>query len=233
MEQYDGMVFYRSFYEAIKEIDKDTQLVIYSAIFEYGLNGEEIELSGTAKSIFGLIKPQIDANNRRRKNGFKGGRPKTKTEPNNNQTETKLKPKEKEKGKDKVKELSSLQEDKVDCKAVAALFNDICTSFPRIKGLNASRENHIRHLLKNHSEKEIEEAFQKARDSAFMNGDNKQNWKATFDWIIIESNFQKVIEGNYDNARRRKEDCINDRSEYGNSDGLYESFAAIMDDAKS
>lgn len=31
---------------------------------------------------------------------------------------------------------------------------------------------------------------------------------------------------------KRKEDCINDRSEYGNSDGLYESFATALDDAK-
>ena len=30
----------------------------------------------------------------------------------------------------------------------------------------------------------------------------------------------------------RKEDCINDRSEYGNSDGLYEGFATALDDAK-
>lgn len=47
-------------------------------------------------------------------------------------------------------------------------------------------------------------------------------------WIRQDKSKEKAKEKN-----KRKEDCINDRSEYGNSDGLYESFAAIVDDAKS
>ena len=98
MGKTDSIIFYRSFYEAIKEIeDKDTRLEIYQAIFKYGLDGEETELKGTAKAIFGLIKPQIDANYIKRMNGKKGGRPpanqnETKTKPNNNQNKTKPKP---------------------------------------------------------------------------------------------------------------------------------------------
>ena len=98
MGKTDSIVFYRSFYEAIEEIeDKDTKLEIYQAIFKYGLDGEETKLKGTAKAIFGLIKPQIDANFKKRMNGKKGGRPpanqnETKIKPNNNQNKTKPEP---------------------------------------------------------------------------------------------------------------------------------------------
>lgn len=95
----DSMVFYRSFYEAIKELPLDVQAKVYSAIFEYSLNFNEVVLEGLPKTIFTLIKPQLDANNKRFENGKKGGRKKvdnnqteTKSEPKQNQTETKTEP---------------------------------------------------------------------------------------------------------------------------------------------
>ena len=114
----EGFIFYQSFYESIKELPDNIQLEIYKAISEYALYGNESELSGVSKAIFSLIKPQIDANNKRYENGKKGGRPKkneneeeieknqneTKIKPNKNQNETKVKPKEKDKDKDKDKE---------------------------------------------------------------------------------------------------------------------------------
>jgi hypothetical protein len=113
----DGFIFYRSFYESIKELPKEIQAEVITAIIEYGLNGLMMEdLSAFSRSILSLVKPQIDANNRRFANGKKGGRPaelteieaknnlnKTKVEPKNNLTVTKDKPKEKEKEKDKEK----------------------------------------------------------------------------------------------------------------------------------
>ena len=83
----DSIVFYRSFYEAIKEIPLEEQGVVYNAIYGYALDGVEPELTGIAKAIFLLVKPQIDANNTRYENGKKGGKPKT------NQNETKTEPK--------------------------------------------------------------------------------------------------------------------------------------------
>lgn len=100
----ESVVFYRSFFEAIKELPPEDFKKSVCAIMEYGLNEKEPETTGIEKTIYLLAKPQIDANNRRYLNGTKGGRPKTKQEPNNNQTETKPEPKEKEKVKEKVKE---------------------------------------------------------------------------------------------------------------------------------
>lgn len=92
----DSFIFYRSFYEAIKDLPRDIQGEIYTAIMEYSLYGKETDnLKPVARSIFTLIKPQIDVNNKRFDNGCKGGRPlkkETKEKPSNNQKETKEKP---------------------------------------------------------------------------------------------------------------------------------------------
>lgn len=91
----DSIIFYRSFYEAIKELPLEMQGTIYSAIFEYSLNFNEIVLHGLPKAIFTLIKPQLDANNKRYENGKKGGRKpneETVDEPKDNQNETKTEP---------------------------------------------------------------------------------------------------------------------------------------------
>ena len=39
----------------------------------------------------------------------------------------------------------------------------------------------------------------KASLSEFLKGNNNRGFQATFDWLIRPSNFQKTIEGNYDN----------------------------------
>lgn len=92
----ESIIVYRSFYEAIKDLPKELQADAWNAIFEYGLNQNEIELNGIVSTVFKLVKPQLDANLKRFENGTKGGRPKnqiiTKQEPNNNQTETKVEP---------------------------------------------------------------------------------------------------------------------------------------------
>lgn len=108
----DGFVFYRSFYESFSDLSKKDKLILFDALCNYALNDIEPELSGVPAAMFKLLKPQVDANNRRYENGKKGGRPKeTKEKPNDNQSETKVKPKEKDKDKvkEKVKEKEKLQ----------------------------------------------------------------------------------------------------------------------------
>lgn len=63
------MIFYRSFYEAIKELPLDTQGELYNALFSYGLDFIDPELKGISKTVWILIKPQIDANIRKYYNG--------------------------------------------------------------------------------------------------------------------------------------------------------------------
>ena len=101
----ESFVFYRSFYDAIKDLPRDVQGEIYTAIMEYSLYGKETEnLKPIARSVFTLMKPQIDVNNKRFENGkkgaehgSKGGRPRkeeTPRKPQNNPEETPIKPQE-------------------------------------------------------------------------------------------------------------------------------------------
>jgi len=80
------MLIYRSFYEAIKELKKEDQADVWAAVHEYGLNRNEIDLKGISKTIFTLIKPQLEANLKRFENGSKAKRKqsKSKTKANNN-----------------------------------------------------------------------------------------------------------------------------------------------------
>ena len=69
----DSFIFYNSFFEALCELSPDVRLNVYDAVANYALTGEQQELTGIAKAVFLLIKPQIDANNKRYEDGCKGG----------------------------------------------------------------------------------------------------------------------------------------------------------------
>ena len=86
--QRDSMVFYRSFFESVEDLDPEDFKRCVCSILQYGLDGIEPEVEGISKTVFKLVKPQIDKNNQRYLNGLKGGKPKA------NQTETKTIPKE-------------------------------------------------------------------------------------------------------------------------------------------
>lgn len=99
----DSFVFYRSFAESVKNLPPEEYKKVMQSILDYALDGKEPEQSGIEYTVFCLVKPQIDANNKRYENGKKGGRPQkpsdnqekpsdnqeiTKPKPNNNQTVT-------------------------------------------------------------------------------------------------------------------------------------------------
>lgn len=91
----DSVLFYRSFYDAIKNIPDAERLRVYDSIMQYSMYDVEPDLDGISLAVFLLVKPQIDANNKRYANGCKAKR---------NQDGTKPEAKEKEKEKEKVKE---------------------------------------------------------------------------------------------------------------------------------
>jgi hypothetical protein len=76
----DSTIFYRSFYEAIKELPEANQLEIYNAIFEHSLNLNKPNLTGLSKTIYTLIEPQIEANLKRYTNGIKPKKKQIKSE---------------------------------------------------------------------------------------------------------------------------------------------------------
>jgi len=56
----DSFIFYRSFYESIKELEDYQRTEVLMAIMEYSLNGVKPKLTGVANAVFILIKPQIE-----------------------------------------------------------------------------------------------------------------------------------------------------------------------------
>lgn len=102
-ESRGSFIFYRSFFEACEELggvydktqnqslfeiseQEKLELELFRTIVRFGL-GEITTLDGlhpTIKVIMRTVIPQIEANNRRRENGKKGGRPKTERKANDN-----------------------------------------------------------------------------------------------------------------------------------------------------
>ena len=95
----ESFIFYKSFYDAVKDLQKDIKLEVLTAIIEYALCGKEPEnLKPVAKGMFVLVKPNLDVNLKRYVNGKKGGRrPISSTPPTtNDNTKTATTPKQTE-----------------------------------------------------------------------------------------------------------------------------------------
>lgn len=78
-EKKESFVFYRSFFEALQDLKDKDRLKVYDAICKLALNENDTELTGIAKTVFTLIRPQILSNTKKYKDGQKGGRPKKET----------------------------------------------------------------------------------------------------------------------------------------------------------
>jgi hypothetical protein len=85
--------FYRSYYEAVRELPKKEQTAVVLAICAYALDEEEPKLTGTAKAIFSLIRPTLDTSRRKAEIGKRGGEAK--------QTESKTEAKAKQTAREK------------------------------------------------------------------------------------------------------------------------------------
>ena len=93
-ERRESFVFYRSFYESIKGLPIEAQILMFRAVTEYGLNQVVPDFKGVpyqrfVEAIFTGMRPQIDANYKRYLNGKNGGAPlgnqNARKQPKNNQ----------------------------------------------------------------------------------------------------------------------------------------------------
>ena len=117
-KQRDTFIFYRSFKESMSDLSDADKLIMYEAITDYSLDMKEPELTGFPKALFSLIRPFLDANTQRWKNGCKGGAPKgnknnrfskstTEVQPKYNQSTTEVQAnKDKNVNKDKNKDIN-------------------------------------------------------------------------------------------------------------------------------
>ena len=59
----------------------------------------------------------------------------------------------------------------------------------------------------------VKQAIKNAAESDFLNGKGPKGWVASFDWMMIPQNFQKVLENNYRNKP------VTQQVQYGTTDG--------------
>lgn len=108
MENRQWFIFYYSFFEALSDLPAENKLELYEAIAQYSFNGKEPQnLTWISVPMWKLIRPQLEANNKRYLDWCKGGRPKKITSGFDEKITSGFeneKPKEKEKVKEKDKE---------------------------------------------------------------------------------------------------------------------------------
>ena len=68
--------------------------------------------------------------------------------------------------------------------------------------ISSKRQDSIRARIREHGKEAFAEMVRKAANSEFLKGNNNRGFQATFDWLIRPTNFQKTIEGNYDNRNK-------------------------------
>lgn len=117
---------------------------------------------------------------------------------------------------EKEKEIE--KEIEIDYNGIKDAYNTLCPSLQSVKILSDARKKLIKARLKTYSVEQIHEVFRKAEASDFMTNRNDSGWKATFDWIMKDSNFVKVLDGNYDNRNSNKQPYVD------NSDKLRDIF---------
>ena len=94
----------------------------------------------------------------------------------------------------------------INYQQIKDLYNETCVSFPRLTALSDKRKQTIKARLNSYSFEQIKEVFEKAEASDFLKGKNNRDWQANFDWLMKDSNFAKVLDGNYDNKTRQSKE---------------------------
>lgn len=88
---------------------------------------------------------------------------------------------------------------------ILKLFVEICTDYPKPRYLGKNRKSMIsaRWFERKENIEIFREVFINMENSDFLKGNNNRNWKASFDWAMNPDNFNKILEGNYENRSGR------------------------------
>jgi uncharacterized protein YdaU (DUF1376 family) len=145
-----------------------------------------------------------------RDNGKKGGRPKKES---GLETQSVILANQEETGSKANYELSTnnqeldkntlvpSERERVPAKEIIELFNNVFTELPEVRLINEKRLQSVRSRWKEteklRSIDQWEKFFQWIKQSDFLMGRDKAEFKLSFDWIFKAANFAKIYEGNY------------------------------------
>jgi len=98
----------------------------------------------------------------------------------------------------------STQQDQINYKALIDFFNSETNGIfgKVVYPISEKRKGNIRARIREYGKDVFADMIRRASKSNFLKGENKNGWKATFDWMLKPNNFQKIIEGNYDNKNQ-------------------------------
>ena len=85
----------------------------------------------------------------------------------------------------------------------------------RCKSCDGNRREFVRARIREHGLEAVYEMITKASQSDFLNGKSRSGWVADFTWLFRPSNFEKVLEGNYDNRTNNYNETNNHKSSVG------------------
>lgn len=76
-------------------------------------------------------------------------------------------------------------------------YNELCPKMPHAISMSAERRKHLAARISEYGEEGVLEMLRLAGESPFLSGENSRGWKADLTWLLLPSNFEKVIEGRY------------------------------------
>lgn len=82
----------------------------------------------------------------------------------------------------------------IDYQSIIDDYNATCTKLPACKKLTDARRKAIRARLNTYTPEELHQVFVNAQNSPWHTGQNKNNWTATFDWLMKDTNAAKMLE---------------------------------------
>ena len=229
--------FFESYHRSFQSLSPEIVGKVVQAMGFLYFDDKEVELDGVAQAVFDLIKPILEkkkylsevrseasTGHGAPKNNQNAVKNQSKTNKNNqttnkNQTKTNgvgvgvgVGVRSKDIGVwSKEEEIQAAVADTVpfvDYEAVVSDYNNTCKSLPQVKSLSDARRKAIKARVRTRGLEEIHQAFVMAEQSSFLKGSNKNNWTASFDWIMNDTNMAKILDGNYEN-----------RTPSGNEDG--------------
>ena len=168
---------------------------VFDALEELGMiakNPDSITISGVSE----MVGSETDKAHMMRKKRASGNNVTKASNNVTNESNNVTRERDRERDRDRIKEKEIKRK---DCETVVSYFNETCVSLPRVSKISDVRERAINARLKENGMETVKAVIDKVRDSDFLNGKNDKGWTASIDWIVKPANFQKILEGCYDN----------------------------------
>ena len=107
--------------------------------------------------------------------------------------------------------------DKDSFDEIVAYFNEQMSgkTIPQVAIITPERRHAFERLMTQTgvNKDNVKQAIKNAAESDFLNGKGQKGWVASFDWMMVPQNFQKVLENNYRNKQ------VTQQVQYGTTDG--------------